>query len=92
MATATTIAPIGGAPGDATDVQMDAINKYSSLDYPVQPTLFLEFHGTKASVEEQARLVQGIAADNGGGNFQWTTKSEERNKLWQARHDWQAGR
>jgi D-lactate dehydrogenase (cytochrome) len=69
------------------DVQMDAINKYSKLDYPVLPTLLLEFHGTKASVQEQAEMVQAISADNGGGDFKWTAKAEERNKLWQARHD-----
>ncbi len=69
------------------DVQMDACNRYSDLDYPAKPTLFLEFHGTDAGVAEQARMVQEIAGENGGGNFQWTTKAEERTKLWQARHD-----
>ena len=66
---------------------MRAINAYSKTDYPEQPTLFLEFHGTPASVEEQARMVQEIAHANGGMAFQWATKAEERNKLWQARHD-----
>ena len=27
------------------EVQMDAINRFSKLDYPVLPTLFFEFHG-----------------------------------------------
>jgi D-lactate dehydrogenase (cytochrome) len=69
------------------EVQMDAINKYSKLDYPVQPTLFLEFHGSTASAAEQAETVQAIAGENGGGDFRWTSQTEERNKLWQARHD-----
>jgi len=69
------------------DVQMDAINKYAGLDYPVQSTLFLEFHGSEAGVAEQAEAMQAIAAEFGGGDFQWTTRAEERNKLWQARHD-----
>ena len=69
------------------EVQMDAINKYSDLDYPVQPTLFLEFHGSEASVKEQSETVAGICADFGGGDFQWATKTEDRNKLWKARHD-----
>jgi D-lactate dehydrogenase (cytochrome) len=54
---------------------------------PVTPTLWLEFHGTEASVAEQAQMVQKIAADHGGANFSWTTKPEDRRKLWRARHD-----
>ena len=69
------------------DVQMDAINRYSGFDYPVQPTLFLEFHGSPPSVAEQAETVQAIAADFGGANFRWSTDPEERARLWQARHD-----
>ena len=69
------------------DLQMDAINKYSKLDYPVLPTLLLEFHGTVAGVEEQAKMVGTIAAENGGSHFQWATQAEERAKLWKARHD-----
>ena len=69
------------------DIQMDALNKYSGLDYPVQPTLFFEFHGSQAGVEEQAETVQGIAGEFGSADFQWTAHAEERNKLWQARHD-----
>jgi len=69
------------------EVQMKAINDYSKLDYPVEPTLFMEFHGSDAGVAEQAETVQELAGGNGGGEFAWTTRSEERNKLWQARHD-----
>jgi len=69
------------------EVQMDAVNRYSKLDYPVRPTLFFEFHGTERGVEEQAEMVGALAADFGGGNFQWATRQEERNRLWQARHD-----
>jgi D-lactate dehydrogenase (cytochrome) len=69
------------------DTQMDALNKYSKLDYPVAPTLLLEFNGTERGVIEQSEMVQAIAADNGGRDFQWATAAEERNRLWQARHD-----
>jgi D-lactate dehydrogenase (cytochrome) len=65
---------------------MKAINTYSKTSYREQPTLFLEFHGTHASVEEQAKLVQDIARENGGMDFEWTAKAEERNKMWNARH------
>ena len=65
---------------------MKAINAYSKTGYREQPTLFLEFHGTQAGVEEQARLVQDIARENGGMDFEWTTKPEDRTRLWAARH------
>jgi D-lactate dehydrogenase (cytochrome) len=65
---------------------MKAINAYSKTGYREQPTLFLEFHGTQAGVEEQARLVQDIARENGGMDFEWTTRAEDRTRLWSARH------
>ncbi len=68
-------------------VQMDAVNRYSKLDYPVKPTLFFEFHGSESGVREQAETVGGLAAEFGGGDFQWATRQEDRSKLWQARHD-----
>jgi D-lactate dehydrogenase (cytochrome) len=51
------------------------------------PTLFLEFHGSTAAVEEQAKAVQEIARDHGGMDFEWTARTEDRNRLWAARHN-----
>ncbi|BBK29729.1 D-lactate dehydrogenase (cytochrome) [Stella humosa] len=68
------------------EVQMDAINRYSKLDYPLQPTLFCEFHGTEAGVAEQSEMVKAIAAEQGAADFQWATKPEDRSRLWAARH------
>ena len=64
-----------------------AFNAYSKLDLKVTPTLFLEFHGTEASAREQAESFASIAEDLGGGPYSWATKEEDRQKLWQARHD-----
>ena len=64
-----------------------AFNAYSKLDLRVTPTLFLEFHGTEASAREQAGTFAAIAGDLGGGPFNWASKEEDRQKLWQARHD-----
>ena len=70
------------------DTQMRACMAYSKLEgYEARPTLFFEFHGSETGVAEQAETVGGIAREFGGGDFQWTTRAEERNKLWQARHD-----
>jgi D-lactate dehydrogenase (cytochrome) len=63
------------------------VNKYSKLGLPIKSTLLLEFHGTEASTKEQAEMVQAIAAENGGGDFAWTSQAEERTRMWQARHD-----
>jgi len=68
-------------------LQMDACNRYSDLDYTVAPTLFFEFHGTPNGIEEQVSQVKDIATEFGGSDFKWATKTEDRNKLWQARHD-----
>jgi len=68
-------------------LQMRATNAYSKLGYPEAPTLFFEFHGSAASVEEQARTVAELAEGSGGGPFRWTAGTEERNGLWSARHD-----
>jgi D-lactate dehydrogenase (cytochrome) len=69
------------------EVQVRAVNSYSKLSYAELPTLFFEFHGTEASVIEQSESVAEITAEFGGDEFIWSTRQEEQNKLWQARHD-----
>ena len=64
-----------------------AFNAYAHLTLPENPMLLVEFHGSERSVAEQAQRFGEIVADNGGGNFIWATKPEDRTKLWQARHD-----
>ena len=67
--------------------QVKAANAYSDLGLVESPHLFLEFHGTEAGTAEQSELFGAIAEECGGGEFKWATKTEERNHLWQARHD-----
>ena len=69
------------------EMQVRACNAYSKLDLAETPTMFVEFHGSEASTAEQSSTFGEIAADCGGSEFQWTTKEEDRNRLWQARHD-----
>ncbi len=68
-------------------LSLSAINKFSKTTLAEAPTLFFEFHGSPAGVEEQAQTVQAIADDLGGANFEWATRPEDRSRLWQARHD-----
>ena len=68
-------------------LSLKAINQFSKTTLAEAPTLFFEFHGSPAGVEEQAQTVQAIADDLGGANFAWATRPEDRSRLWQARHD-----
>src|SRR6478735_7612513 len=69
------------------EVQVRAVNLHSKLTLPESPLLLLEFHGSAASVQEQAERFGEIAAEFSGGPFDWATRAEDRSKLWQARHD-----
>jgi len=64
-----------------------AVNEYSKLSIPEQNLLLLEFHGSDAGVKEQAEMFGAIADEFGGNGFEWVTKTEDRTRLWQARHD-----
>ena len=63
-----------------------AVNRHDKLTLTEAPMLLMEFHGSAASVAEQAATVQEIASEFGGSGFQWATTPEERTKLWTARH------
>jgi D-lactate dehydrogenase (cytochrome) len=69
------------------EVQVKACNAYSRLTLPELPMLFVEFHGSAAGVVEQCANFGAIAAELGGGQFNWATKAEDRTRLWKARHD-----
>ncbi len=69
------------------EVQVRAVNQYSDLSYPEQPTLFFEFHGTAQSVIEQSERTAELTRGYGGDEFRWSDKQEDQNRLWQARHD-----
>lgn len=63
-----------------------AVNAYSKMNFPESPHLLVEFHGSDASVAEQAEIFGEIAADHGGAAFAWATQAEDRTRLWQMRH------
>jgi D-lactate dehydrogenase (cytochrome) len=62
-------------------------NAYSQLTLVEAPTLFLEFHGTAARAGGQVESFAEIAQSEGGGDFRWAERPDERTKLWQASHD-----
>ena len=69
------------------EIQVKVCNTYSKLGLPEEPMLFLEFHGTQASVTEQSERFGDIAREYGAGSFEWSAQPEDRTRLWQARHD-----
>ena len=70
---------------DANTVRM--VNAYAKLGLDESPMLLMEFHGSPASVKEQAETVQAIASEHHGQAFEWATTPEERTRLWTARHN-----
>src|SRR3546814_12116647 len=70
---------------DASAVR--ATNRYSHLTLKETPLLLFEFHGSPASVREQAGQVQDIVHEHGGMDFEWAEQPEDRSRLWAARHD-----
>ncbi len=70
---------------DAATVR--AVNTHSKLSLREAPMLLMEFHGSPTGVNEQAELVQDIAAEFGGESFEWATAPEDRTRLWAARHN-----
>ena len=69
------------------ELQMRAINARSHLGFADLATLFLEFQGGSASVEEQVGTVREVMEGHGGSDFAWADRPEDRSRLWKARHE-----
>jgi D-lactate dehydrogenase (cytochrome) len=68
-------------------VMVRGLNIFENAGFPEKPHLFVEFHGSTASVREQTEDFGDIVADHGGADFKWAVKTEERNALWKMRHN-----
>ena len=70
------------------EVQMKGMNIFNpDLNLAEKPHLFLEFHGSDASVKEQVELFEGVGEEFGASDFAWATNAEDRARLWAARHN-----
>ena len=68
--------------------QMEISIKYSNLEnLETLPTLFYEFHGSENSNKESIEVVEEISKSHNGSDFTWAATTEERNKIWKARHN-----
>ncbi|MFD0826079.1 FAD-binding oxidoreductase [Neobacillus sp. M.A.Huq-85] len=63
------------------------VNLYNHTDYPVKPTLFMEFHGNEAGLQYDADFAEKIAQDHGCEEFLFETDSKARAQLWEVRHN-----
>ena len=68
-------------------LQVRAVNAHSNLSLPETPLLLMEFHGSGASVAEQAELVRALAEGLGGAGYETARDPDDRERLWRARHD-----
>ena len=70
------------------ELQMRGMNIYNpDMKLPEKPHLFLEFHGTEAGVVEQVEMFKAVSEEFGASDFNWATHTEDRNRLWKARHN-----
>ena len=69
-------------------LQMQICIAHADLEgMDAKPTLFLEFHGSEATVREQVETMQALSAEHGGSHFRFAERPEDRSRLWKARHD-----
>lgn len=69
-------------------LQMQACIAHGKLEgYEDRPSLFMEFHGSPSAVAGQVAEVEAIAGSFGGDGFRWVRATEDRNRLWKARHN-----
>lgn len=66
---------------------INQINKFSDTNYPLVPTLFLEFHGNEAGLEADVAFAKEIMQDHDCNEFISETETAARNQLWDARHN-----
>lgn len=70
---------------DAATVR--ATNEQQGLSLRETPTLFAEFDGSEAAVEEQLEYLRELCEDSQCTDFQVATTPEARDKLWAARKE-----
>lgn len=70
---------------DAGTIQV--INEQQGLSLAVTPTVFVEFDGTEAGVQEQIGYFREICDDCGCASFDDASSADERERLWAARRE-----
>lgn len=63
------------------------VNLHSDTDYAENPTLFLEFHGNEAGLQQDIEFMKEIVAGHDCREIEFETDNAGRNRLWEARHN-----
>ncbi|MFC0273471.1 FAD-binding oxidoreductase [Metabacillus herbersteinensis] len=66
---------------------MKQVNLHSETAYKEQPTLFLEFHGNEAGLNQDVEFMKEIVNDHNCESIDFETDNAARNQLWEARHN-----
>ncbi|MDV6379021.1 FAD-binding protein [Sporosarcina sp. GW1-11] len=66
---------------------MKQVNHFSETNYQEKPTLFLEFHGNEAGLQQDVEFTKEIVADHHCEEVEFETDNAGRNRLWEARHN-----
>ncbi|WP_342514048.1 FAD-linked oxidase C-terminal domain-containing protein [Sporosarcina sp. FSL K6-1522] len=62
-------------------------NLFSETSFQEKPTLFLEFHGNEAGLQQDVEFTKDIVADHHCTDIEFETDNAGRNRLWEARHN-----
>lgn len=62
-------------------------NQQQGLSLRETPTLFVEFHGSEAAIEEQLAYLEELCREHHCADFQVATTTEAREELWKARQE-----
>ncbi|AXF56709.1 FAD-binding oxidoreductase [Salicibibacter kimchii] len=65
---------------------IEKVNAFSDTNYAIKPTLFLEFHGNEAGLNQDVEFTKDIVNEHGCSEIEFEQDTAARNKLWEARH------
>ncbi|MFJ7669270.1 FAD-binding oxidoreductase [Lysinibacillus sp. NPDC097195] len=66
---------------------MKQVNLHSQTAYAEQPTLFLEFQGNEAGLQQDVEFMKELVAEHNCQHIEFETDTAARNQLWEARHN-----
>lgn len=71
------------------EVQMNVVNRAGATGktWAEVPTLFFKFSGTKTGVKDNIAVVESIAKEYHGGDFEFAKDAKEAKLLWSARKE-----